>query len=89
MDYELAAGKTERLVGICTQAGAAHYVSGPAAQDYIDPQLFRAANVELNYFDYAGYPEYAQLFPPFDHHVSILDLLFNQGPAAPSYMLSF
>jgi hypothetical protein len=36
--------------------------------------------------DYGGYPEYAQLHPPFVHGVSILDLLFNCGPDARRYM---
>ena len=89
MDYELASGKTERLVGICRQAGATSYLSGPSARDYIDPDQFRQANVELVYFDYSGYPEYSQLYPPFDHHVSVLDLIFNHGPDATRYMLSF
>jgi hypothetical protein len=89
MDYALATDRTERLVNICTQAGAATYVSGPAAKAYINPEMFAAANVELIYFDYTGYPEYAQAFPPFDHYVTVLDLLFNAGPAATRYMLTF
>jgi hypothetical protein len=89
MDYELVEGKTQRLVGICQQAGAHTYVTGPSARSYIDSDRFVAANIELVYFDYSGYPEYHQLFPPFDHHVSILDLIFNQGPDATRYMLSF
>lgn len=88
MDYELAEGKTERLAGICAQVGADTYVSGPAARAYIEPSVFADARIDLVYFDYSGYPEYAQLYPPFDHHVSILDLLFNQGPDATRYMLA-
>jgi WbqC-like protein family len=88
MDYTLAEGKTERLVSICEQAGADLYLSGPAARDYIDQTLFDAANVRLVYADYTGYPEYTQLFPPFDHYVSALDLIFNEGPEATRYMLS-
>jgi len=33
-----------------------------------------------------NYPEYPQLFPPFEHQVSILDVLFNCGPEAPYYI---
>ena len=29
--------------------------------------------------NYDGYPEYEQLYPPFDPYVSVLDLLFNEG----------
>ena len=89
MDYKLADGKTERLVEICRQAGATSYLSGPAAASYIQPEIFQAAGIELAYVSYEGYPEYAQLFPPFDHFVSILDLLFNEGPHATRFMLSF
>jgi hypothetical protein len=37
--------------------------------------------------NYDGYPPYAQLHPPFDHHVSIIDLLVHVGPDALAYML--
>jgi hypothetical protein len=86
MDYTLAEGQTERLVGICQQAGADTYLSGPGARNYIDAAIFRAANVKLVYADYAGYSEYTQLFPPFDHYVSVLDLIFNEGPDATRHM---
>jgi hypothetical protein len=39
--------------------------------------------------NYEGYPEYQQLYPPFEHGVSILDLIFNKGPEMKKYMLSF
>ncbi len=87
-DYELCEGKTERLVSLCRQAGASSYLSGPAAADYIEPELFEAAAIELRYVDYSGYPEYRQLYPPFDHAVTILDLLFNEGPDAAQFMKS-
>jgi hypothetical protein len=88
-DYEIIEGRTERIVHLCRQAGAATYVSGPSARGYIDPAPFAAAGIELVFFDYSGYPEYPQLFPPFRHEVSVLDLLFNEGPRATSRMLTF
>ena len=45
------------------------------------------AGIDLSYMDYSGYPEYPQLYPPFTHHVSVLDLLFNVGPAAAQYLV--
>lgn len=89
MDYTLVDGKTERLVEICKQAGAATYVSGPNARAYIEPERFRDAGIHLAYFEYCGYPEYPQLFPPFEHRLSVLDLIFNVGPDAPRHMLTF
>jgi hypothetical protein len=88
MDYDVIPGKTERLVSLCQQAGGSEYLSGPAARDYIDPALFEAAGIGLAYADYSGYPEYPQLHPPFDHQVSVIDLILNTGPDAMSYMRS-
>ena len=70
-------------------SGADVYVSGPSAASYIDEDKFRDAGVRLRYFDYSAYPRYNQLYPPFEHRVSIIDLLLNQGPDAPRYMMSF
>lgn len=89
MDYHLIGGKTEKLINLCKQVGATEYLSGPTAKGYIDEELFRQAGLTLHYLNYSGYLEYDQLFPPFEHHVSILDLIFNTGPQAPNYMLSF
>jgi len=33
--------------------------------------------------------EYQQLFPPFEHGVSIIDLIFNEGENAAKFMKSF
>ena len=85
-DYTLLEGKTERLANLCVQAGAMEYISGPAAKDYIDENIFTELNIKLTWFDYSGYPEYPQLWGEFTHGVSILDLLFNCGKDAPSYM---
>jgi hypothetical protein len=84
--YRLVAGRTERLVDLCRQAGGTEYLSGPAARAYLDEELFDAAGIKVSYFDYSAYPEYRQLFPPFEQSVSILDLLFNEGTGAARFM---
>jgi len=78
--------KTERLIQILTSVGATHYISGPSAKDYIDNRQFEKAGISLEYMVY-GYPEYPQLFPPYDPQVSILDLLFMVGAMALDYIL--
>ena len=88
-DYEAEGAKTERLVSLCRAAGATTYLSGPSASDYLDEGLFAEAGIAVEYMDYAGYPEYPQLHPPFDHAVTVLDLVFNTGPDAPRFMKSF
>src|SRR5262249_2999007 len=89
MEFRVSEGKTQRLVDLCKQAGAVEYVSGPSAREYLDESLFVREGIRLRYMDYSGYPEYPQLFGPFEHGVSILDLLFNVGPEAPRFMKSF
>ncbi len=85
-DYKLIDGRTERLVDLCKQAGATEYISGPAAMNYLEPELFKNAGIKLTWMDYSGYPEYNQLYPPFEHGVTILDLIFNEGSDTPTFM---
>ena len=80
-------GKTERLVAIVRAVGASEYLSGPAARDYIEVDKFADAGIALEYIEY-GYPEYPQLYPPFDPFVTVLDLLFMTGRDAPRYIWS-
>lgn len=81
--------KTERLLFILKRLGATHYLSGPAAKSYLDVELLNKEGIEVEWMDYSGYPEYTQLWPPFVHEVSIIDLIFNTGPEAQKYMKSF
>ena len=85
-EYTLTGQKLERLLQLVLASAADSYVSGPAARDYIDPSRFGEAGINLVWKDYSGYPEYPQRFPPFEHGVSILDLLFNVGADAPWYI---
>lgn len=77
--------KTDRLVQILQAVGATHYISGPSASDYIEQEKFDAAGITLEYMEYS-YPEYLQLYPPFDPYVSVLDLLLMTGPEASRYI---
>ncbi len=88
-DYKLSGDKVERLVGLCKQARATEYISGPSAKKYIHEDIFKDAGIKLTWMDYSNYSEYSQLYSPFEHGVTILDLLFNCGSSATQYMKSF
>jgi len=88
-EFSLPDERTERLIEICRQMDATHYLSGPSAKAYIDETRFSDAGIDVVWMDYDGYPEYPQLFGPFVHEVSVLDLVLNTGPDAPRYMKSF
>jgi hypothetical protein len=89
LNYDRTLHKTERLIAILKEVGATSYLSGPSAKNYIDERLFEGENINLEWIDYSGYPEYPQLYPPFVHEVSIIDLILNVGPDAKKYMKSF
>jgi hypothetical protein len=77
--------KTDRLIQILNHVGAKHYISGPSARDYIEDDKFVDAGISLEYMEY-NYPEYSQLYPPFDPYITILDLMFMAGNDAQKYI---
>jgi hypothetical protein len=85
-EFQLTGAKQERLLDLLKQVGATSYVSGLSARAYIEDERFEEAGITLIYKDYRGYPEYPQLFPPFEHAVSIVDLLLNCGSTAAEYI---
>lgn len=88
-DYCLIGDRSERLANLCEQAGADTYITGPSALDYMEPEVFQCSGIAVKVADYGGYPEYVQHYAPFEHAVSILDLIFNEGPDARKYMKTF
>lgn len=85
-EYHPREGRNERLIDLCVKAGATDYLSGPSARGYVDEAGFASAGVTVHFVDYSGYPEYEQPYPPFEHAVSALDLLFCAGPGARLYL---
>lgn len=81
--------KTEKLIKICQDLDGTEYISGPKAQSYTDESLFEKAKIKLTWMDYSGYKPYKQAYGDFEHGVTILDLIFNEGPNAKDYMKSF
>ena len=77
--YDLKGERVTRLVNLLEQLGATTYISGPAGKNYLQDHenLFREKNISIVYKDYSGYPIYPQLSEPFEHAVSIMDLLAN------------
>jgi WbqC-like protein len=85
-EYATRHAPSERLIDLCLAVGATEYLSGPSAANYLDIAAFEAAGVAVQFADYSGYAEYLQLHGPFEHSVSVLDLLFCTGPRALDFM---
>jgi hypothetical protein len=85
-DYDAPTGRNERVIELCRKAGATDYLSGPSARGYLDEAQFNASGIQVQFADYGGYRDYPQPWPPFEHHVSVLDLLFSVGSDAHQYL---
>lgn len=81
-ELNLVGDKNEKLIDACNKMGATSYLSGASAKEYINLDAFKANGIEVEWMDYSKYKDYPQLFPPFEHGVSILDMIFNIGNLA-------
>lgn len=86
-DFATSPEKSARLLDICRQLGATHYLSGPAAKNYLQVDLFNETNIEVEWMDYSHYLPYRQLHGDFAHGVTVLDLIFNEGNDSIKYLL--
>lgn len=77
-EYKIEGRSTDRLLQLLRMVGATSYLSGPAADDYLDKAAFAAQKIELLYKSYV-YPDYQQRFGAFQPSVAILDLIANCG----------
>lgn len=80
-ELSLASEKTERIIDMAKKTGCDQYLSGEGGKRYLDEALFKEAGIELIYSDFK-HPIYHQQFFKFIPNLSIIDLLFNEGPGA-------
>jgi hypothetical protein len=70
-----------RLIAITKHFGADTYLAGGGGRDYMDLDLYQQSGVKVIFQEY-HHPVYEQRFGPFVPFLSVLDLLFNHGPAS-------
>src|SRR5690606_29872725 len=82
-DHGAGDGPSARHIQLCRAVGATTYLSGPGGQGYMDLDQFAEAGVAVAFQDYRATP-YPQRFESlgFLADLSVLDALFNCGPAA-------
>jgi len=81
-DHAVNGESTGLVIAVCKHYGASRYLSGVHGRDYLDSTALTAANVAIEYQDFA-HPVYPQCQPgPFEPGMCALDLLFNMGPEA-------
>lgn len=71
--------KSEYLVNLCNRLGAKTFVFGGLGRTYANVAAFEAAGIEVRFQEYR-HPVYQQRYGSFLPRLSIIDLLFNEGP---------
>lgn len=84
---EVSGTSTELLVNICKKLDATQYLSGRGGVKYQEETKFHQANIELIHTDFAP-PVYRQLWNGFVPKLSVIDLLFNEGPNSRQILLN-
>jgi hypothetical protein len=75
--FGLSGSKTERLMELFKKTNTTSYLSGPAAESYLDLDLFKANQVQLKYKSY-HYEPYPQQFDGFEPAVTVFFVIFNK-----------
>jgi len=79
--FKLRDHPTDRLIDICKELGADTYLSGQDGVNYMDLDRFQKCGLNMITQDFK-HPVYPQLYKDFQSHLSVVDLLFNCGPAS-------
>lgn len=70
--------RSEKLVKACSSLEVNHYLSGAAAKNYLDVEQFQAEGIHVEFQNYR-HPIYRQINGGFLSHLSVIDLIFNEG----------
>ena len=77
---------SDLILEICKQVGATTYLSGEMGRDYLNPNDFKKNNIQIKFID-NNKTMYQQLWGEFIPLLSIIDLLFNEGPDSLNIIL--
>ncbi|HCC60233.1 MAG: hypothetical protein A2402_03760 [Candidatus Staskawiczbacteria bacterium RIFOXYC1_FULL_37_43] len=90
-DLKVEGKGTERLINICKELKASQYLSGPGTEKGhgVEKQEFEKHGIKIKIKEFSN-PKYKQQFSEqgFLPYMSIIDLLFNEGPNSPKILIS-
>ncbi len=78
-DLNIEGYGTSRLIEIIKYLGGTSFYEGAAGKNYIEENLFESEGIQIVYQEYE-HPTYTQLFEGFMPYLSVIDLIFNNGP---------
>lgn len=85
-DYVFKGAKSDLVLDMCVQLKADVYIFGGQGRDYADVVKFRDYGIEPVFQSY-HHPVYRQLHGEFLSYMSVIDLLFNEGPRSREILL--
>ena len=77
--------KSELILNLCNEVSAKSYISGPLGRDYLDINSFKKAGIDVLFHNY-NHPKYSQHDYKFLPNLSVIDLIFNEGPESSSFI---
>lgn len=80
-DYQFKGAKSDLVLDMCVTLGADQYIFGAQGENYADIAKFRSRGIEP-WFQHYNHPSYRQLYGEFLPYMSVIDLMFNEGPAS-------
>lgn len=84
-DIQTEGNKTDRLLPILREVGCSEYISGLAAKNYLDVEKLESEGIKVKWFDYE-HPAYPQIRGEFISHLSVIDLILNNGKESINYI---
>ena len=85
-DYNFIGEKSDLVLDMCKKLNARKYIFGSNGVDYVEPNSFKKNNIEI-FFQHYNHPTYKQINGNFLPYMSVIDLLFNEGPGSKSIIL--
>ncbi|MDP9018838.1 MAG: WbqC family protein [Candidatus Eremiobacteraeota bacterium] len=85
--HTFAGAKSDLVLDMCVKLGATDYIFGSQGRAYADSIAFVNKGVQPHFQDYQ-HPVYAQLHGAFEPYMSVIDLLFNEGPRSFGILMS-
>lgn len=85
-DFDFQGYKSDLVLDMCVKLKAPTYIFGEQGKNYADRQSFLGSGIDVRFQKYV-HPQYRQLFGSFEPYMSVVDLLFNEGPNSRSIIM--
>ena len=86
-NFKFEGSKSDLVASMCSVLGADKYIFGALGADYVDRSTFEKIGVSISFQEYI-HPKYTQLHGDFVSHLSLIDLILNEGPKSREILMS-